>query len=424
MWKRAALGSSRRGTYLVRLGNSSAATQVVGAIQVQEDIVVSQGKGSLAMDAQAQGKVDWLTRQPAPVPELPADCVVLSLAAGEVQARPVPAVPVVDCSALSDEELACLCVGFGPGLPFPDLQETELPSTLAGEDGQPLTENDHPTGHNGYVSPAIPGKGIHSVFYKDGPAGIGQTGWPGEMLLACSFDRDVLRAMGDAIGRECEVGKVDVWLAPAINLHRHPLGGRNFEYYSEDPVLAGAMAAAVLQGLQENHNVLGCAKHFAANEQETYRRGSAKVKNDLPAFDAVDSILSQRALRELYLKPFQVAVEEGRPPLPDDFLQQDERHLRRGQQGLVHPHPPGGVGLRRGRGHRLGRHGHCSGRRRRRGRWQRRGHARRASRHPADFEGPGGGPPHPPGDGSRCGASALHGQTPGPPGLNAAQLHK
>ena len=102
------------------------------------------------------------------------------------------------------------------------------------------------------------------------------------MLLACSFDRDVLRAMGDAIGRECEVGKVDVWLAPAINLHRHPLGGRNFEYYSEDPVLAGAMAAAVLQGLQENHNVLGCAKHFAANEQETYRRGSAKVKNGLP----------------------------------------------------------------------------------------------------------------------------------------------
>ena len=299
------------GTYLVRLGNSSAATQVVGAIQVQEDIVVSQGKGSLAMDAQAREKVDWLTRQPAPVPELPADCVVLSLAAGEVQARPVPAVPVVDCSALSDEELACLCVGFGPGLPFPDLQETELPSTLAGEDGRPLTENDHPTGHNGYVSPAIPGKGIHSVFYKDGPAGIGQTGWPGEMLLACSFDRDVLRAMGDAIGRECEVGKVDVWLAPAINLHRHPLGGRNFEYYSEDPVLAGAMAAAVLQGLQENHNVLGCAKHFAANEQETYRRGSAKVKNDLPAFDAVDSILSQRALRELYLKPFQVAVEEG-----------------------------------------------------------------------------------------------------------------
>ena len=159
MWKRPALGSSRRAPTWCGWGTSSAATQVVGAIQVQEDIVVSQGKGSLAMDAQAREKVDWLTRQPAPVPKLPADCVVLSLAAGEVQARPVPAVPVVDCSALSDEELACLCVGFGPGLPFPDLQETELPSTLAGEDGRPLTENDHPTGHNGYVSPAIPEQG-------------------------------------------------------------------------------------------------------------------------------------------------------------------------------------------------------------------------------------------------------------------------
>ena len=109
--------------------------------------------------------VDWLTRQPAPVPGLPADCVVLSLAASEVEARPVPAVPVVDCSALSDEELACLCVGFGPGLPFPDLQETEPAFHLGwGGDGRPLTENDPPPAHNGYVSPAIPGKGIHSVF--------------------------------------------------------------------------------------------------------------------------------------------------------------------------------------------------------------------------------------------------------------------
>ena len=307
----AALGSSRRAPTWCGWGIPPRPPRWWAPSRYRRTLWCPRARALWPWTPRPRRRVDWLTRQPAPVPELPADCVVLSLAAGEVEARPVPAVPVVDCSALSDEELACLCVGFGPGLPFPDLQETELPSTLAGEDGRPLTENDHPTGHNGYVSPAIPGKGIHSVFYKDGPAGIGQTGWPGEMLLACSFDRDVLRAMGDAIGRECEVGKVDVWLAPAINLHRHPLGGRNFEYYSEDPVLAGAMAAAVLQGLQENHNVLGCAKHFAANEQETYRRGSAKVKNGLPAFDAVDSILSQRALRELYLKPFQVAVEEG-----------------------------------------------------------------------------------------------------------------
>ena len=123
---------------------------------------------------------------------------------------------------------------------------------MAGEDGRPLTENDHPTGHNGYVSPAIPGKGIHSVFYRDGPAGIGQTGWPGEMLLACSFDRDVLRAMGDAIGRECEVGKVDVWLAPAINLHRHPLGQRG-PGVSGRPPQVGRLLGGQLHDLAGTH---------------------------------------------------------------------------------------------------------------------------------------------------------------------------
>ena len=104
---------------------------------------------------------------------------------------------------------------------------------------------------------------------------------------------------------------MDLWLAPALNLHRHPLGGRNFEYYSEDPYLAGTCACAVLEGLQKNHPVLGCAKHFAANEQETYRRGSAKQEQGKAAFDAVDSIVTQRALRELYLKPFEMAVRQG-----------------------------------------------------------------------------------------------------------------
>ena len=105
-------------------------------------------------------------------------------------------------------------------MPFAGLLDTVEPNTLF--DGErPLTENDHPKGFNGYVSPAIPEKGIHSVFYKDGPAGVGETSWPGEMLLACSFDRDALYQMGDAIGQECEAQQVDVWLAPALNLHRH-----------------------------------------------------------------------------------------------------------------------------------------------------------------------------------------------------------
>lgn len=188
--------------------------------------------------------------------------------------------------------------------------DTHGEPTLRDRD-QPLTVNDHPVGINGYVSPAIPEKGIHSVFYKDGPPGVGGVSWPGEMLLACSFDRELFYAMGDQVGQECQDQKVDVWLVPALNLHCHPLGGRNFEYYSEAVFLAGACASALMRGVQENHPVLCCAKHFAANEQETYRRSSDKQEEGRSTFDAVDSIVSQRVLRELYLKPFQMVVEES-----------------------------------------------------------------------------------------------------------------
>ncbi len=297
------------GVYLVKLGTSSAETQIVGAVQVKEGILVQQVENRLPMGPGFREKLGLLSREPAPV-ELPQGCPVFPLSSEEVVPVQVPAVPGVDCSALSDRQLACLCVGYGPGQPFVWLMDIPGDPTLYDGD-KPLTENDHPVGINGYVSPAIPERGIHSVFYKDGPAGVGATSWPGEMLLACSFDEEALYRMGDAIGGECEESQVDVWLAPALNLHRHPLGGRNFEYYSEDPFLAGSLGAAVLRGVQENHKVLVCAKHFAANEQETYRRGSAKQDNGLPAFDAVDSLVTERALRELYLKPFQMAVEAG-----------------------------------------------------------------------------------------------------------------
>ena len=108
------------------------------------------------------------------------------------------------------------------------------------------------------------------------------------------------------MGAECEKQQVDVWLAPAVNLHRHPLGGRNFEYFSEDPYLTGICACEVTKGAQENHSVLVCPKHFAVNEQETFRRGSSNRH-----YDAVDSILSERAAREIYLKPFEMLVKEA-----------------------------------------------------------------------------------------------------------------
>ena len=116
---------------------------------------------------------------------------------------------------LSIEELASLCVGYGPGTPFAAVGDRSDPSAIFDGEGKPITTNNHPTGYPGYVSPAIEEKGIKSIFYKDGPAGIGGIAWPTEMLIACSFDRKLWQMFGDAVGKECEDQQVNVWLAPA-----------------------------------------------------------------------------------------------------------------------------------------------------------------------------------------------------------------
>ncbi len=297
-----------RGSYRLLLGTSSASVECICRVEVESDVIVQQVQNRLVMDEtfrETLGLFSAPQREPEPV-----DAPALTLSAEDIPPREQAALAPIDCSAFSDDELAALCIGFGPGIPFSAFLSVPLPNTIENEAGEPLTENDHPTGVNGYVSPAIPAKEVHSVFYKDGPAGIGRTAWPSEMLLACSFDVALLARFGEAVAEECVAEQVDIWLAPALNLHRHPLCGRNFEYFSEDPLLTGVCAIAVLEGLNK-HGVLGCAKHFAANEQETYRRGSGKETGGIPAFDAADTLVSERALRELYLKPFQMAVEDG-----------------------------------------------------------------------------------------------------------------
>ena len=211
-----------------------------------------------------------------------------------------------DFSEFSIEELSSLCVGYGPGIPFAVAGDQSQPSAILDESGRPLTTNSHPAGYAGYVSPAMVEKGIKSIFYKDGPAGIGETAWPTEMLIACAFDRTLWYEFGNTVGAECEQRQVDIWLAPAVNLHRNPLCGRNFEYFSEDPYLTGVCACEIAKGVQENHPVLVCPKHFAVNEQETFRRGNSKRN-----YDAVDSILTERAAREIYLKPFEMLVRDA-----------------------------------------------------------------------------------------------------------------
>ncbi len=153
----------------------------------------------------------------------------------------------------------------------------------------------------------LPDYGVPNIMTADGPAGLRispecgvcTTAWPCSTLIACTWNPEVAQQVGAAGGAEVKENNIAVWLTPAVNIHRSPLCGRNFEYYSEDPYLTGKMASAMVKGIQSNH-VGATVKHFALNNKETNRKNS-------------DSRASERAIREIYLKAFEIIVKEANP---------------------------------------------------------------------------------------------------------------
>jgi beta-glucosidase len=185
------------------------------------------------------------------------------------------------------------------------------------ESGRPLgVKASLTTGADYWSTAAVPGLGIRDVRMADGPhglrvqddddpdhLGLGRslpaTCFPPAVTLASSWDSELVRSIGEALGREARSQGVDVVLGPGVNIKRSPLCGRNFEYYSEDPLLAGRLASAMVAGLQ-SQGVGSSVKHFAVNNQETDRlRVSADV--------------DERTLREIYLRVFELVVREARP---------------------------------------------------------------------------------------------------------------
>lgn len=252
----------------------------VSAFERMRPVEEADGKLKVVMEAVPLRTVEPSARRLQNLPAAAVSTGELGYRLADVEAGRVSMEAFLN--QLSDEDLACMMRGEGMCSP------KVTPGTA---------------GAFGGVTKRLEEFGIPVACCADGPSGIRMDcgsiafAMPNGTCLACSFNEALSEELYEWEGLELRKNKVDTLLGPGINIHRNPLNGRNFEYFSEDPLLTGKMAAAQLKGMGRC-GVTGTLKHFACNSQE-YKRHQ------------VEAVVSERALREIYLKPFEIAVKEG-----------------------------------------------------------------------------------------------------------------
>ncbi len=321
------------GAYIVRVGNSSVCTQPAAVLNLPETVLTRKVRKALG----DPGFEDY--RPESVQAELPEDvpCLDLDPATFETEICQYDQEPEIDdfVKALSNEQLALINVGaFKSGAGVLSVIG-DASSSVAGAAGQStekvpglpsLIMADGPAGLRLNKQFYIDKKGVHGLggglpdsmldllpkpaaFFMNRKPRVPKgtevmdqyaTAIPIGTAIAQSFNLEFAKTCGDVVGTEMEMFHVNLWLAPALNIHRSVLCGRNFEYYSEDPYISGRMAAAITLGVQQHPGCGTTIKHYAANNQETNRYAN-------------NSHVSERAMREIYLRGFELCVKESQP---------------------------------------------------------------------------------------------------------------
>lgn len=325
-----------KGVYILRVGTSSHNTKVCAVVQLEEDSIVQR----LSSVGGTPDFEDWKPKNQ--INEIiPLGTPLFKIKKEAVQEF-IPNVPTIDTNAvekvssMSESDLALLCLGAFKGGVGSNSVIGNAGVTVSGSAGETigilegvpaLIMADGPAGLRLNRHYGVDEKGVYNLDYesiseitdflpeqmriylgleKPKIERIGETfdqyctAIPIGTALAQSWNEDVCEICGDLVGSEMDRFNIHIWLAPAMNIHRLPLCGRNFEYYSEDPLISGKMAAAITNGTQKHTGRGVSIKHLCCNNQETNRMHN-------------NTIVSQRALRDIYLRGFKIAVRESNP---------------------------------------------------------------------------------------------------------------